>query len=439
MSPPTLPKQSVTSGAMDVPAAALPASLACFQGYGIELEYAIVDTESLDVRPLADKLLRAAAGRDTAEVQRDAMGWSNELALHQVEIKNLAPTPRLDELALAFQREVSAIDARLEAFGALLMPSGMHPWMDPKRETGLWDGEHAEIYRAYDRLFDCRRHGWVNLQSMHVNLPFGDDQEFAQLHAAVRLALPILPALAASSPYAAGRWTRFADYRMAVYRGHQARLPASMGKVIPAPSPSPAAYRSKVLAPMYRQLAERDETGELREVLCHEWLNARGAIPRFERNAIEIRVVDMQECPRADLAIAAATIALIRRLYETGPARLVTEGALETGVLTRIFTACTRDAERALIEDPRYLAILGLPGHACPGRELWARILDGLTADGLLGPQWSAPLKLIVDRGPLARRLLDTLGAEPAKDRLREVYRELCLCLKEGRMFQPQA
>lgn len=414
---------------------ASPVRLSAFQAYGIELEYAIVDAATLDVRPVADKLLAAAGGAGAAEVDRGEMGWSNELALHQVEIKNAAPTPRLDELALAFQREVSAIDARLEAYSARLMPGSMHPWMDPARETQLWQGLHADIYSAYDRLFDCRRHGWANLQSMHINLPFGDDQEFGQLHAAVRLVLPILPALAASSPFADGRWTGFADYRMEAYRGHQARLPASMGRLIPNRAGSPAAYRARVLAPMYRQLATREEAGELKGVLRHEWLNARAAVPRFERNAIEIRVADVQECPQADLAVAAAAIALIRRLYEAGPAWLATSGALETRVLADILERCIRDAEQASIEEPRYLALLGFAGHPCRARELWSRLLEDLTGRGLLAPGW-APLALIVERGSLARRLLDTLGKAPSRDALRATYNDLCLCLKEGRMFQ---
>jgi hypothetical protein len=32
-------------------------------------------------------------------------------------------------------------------------------------------------------------------------------------------------------------------------------------------------------------------------VLRHEWVNARGAIARFDRSAIEIRVLDVAECP----------------------------------------------------------------------------------------------------------------------------------------------
>ena len=83
------------------------------------------------------------------------------------------------------------------------MPTAMHPWMDPATETVLWD-DATDVYRTYDRIYGCRGHGWANLQSMHVNLPFADDSQFARLHAAIRLVLPLLPALAASSPIAEG-------------------------------------------------------------------------------------------------------------------------------------------------------------------------------------------------------------------------------------------
>ena len=50
------------------------------------------------------------------------------------------------------------------------MPTAMHPWMNPRIETRIWQRENAEIYTAYDRIFDCNRHGWANLQSMQLNL-----------------------------------------------------------------------------------------------------------------------------------------------------------------------------------------------------------------------------------------------------------------------------
>ena len=56
------------------------------------------------------------------------------------------------------------------------MPGGAHPWMDPARETRLWPHEDNEIYEAFDRIFGCTGHGWSNLQCVHLNLPFDDDE-----------------------------------------------------------------------------------------------------------------------------------------------------------------------------------------------------------------------------------------------------------------------
>lgn len=405
--------------------------LPAFAGYGVEIEYMIVDRETLDVRPLADQVLCQAAGRPANDVERGRMGWSNELALHLLEVKNRAPDPTLDDLPRAFRDEIAAIDALLEPMGARLMPGGMHPWMDPTTETRLWTHENSQIYRTYDRIFDCRRHGWGNLQSIHLNLPFGDDAEFARLHAAVRLVLPLLPALAASSPFAEGRATGFMDYRLEVYREHQNLLPSSVGECIPRPSASPAEYRAQILAPMYREIAAYGDGG----VLQHEWLNVRAAIPRFERNAIEIRVLDVQECPTADIAIAAAVVALVRRLYDEMPDEPDVDATNHTATLARIFRNCIRDGERAIIEDDHYLSQLGLDGGRWRADEVWTNLIDPLAATGALAATWEAPLRLILERGPLARRLVAAVGDAPDPHRLRDVYRELAECLHDDRLF----
>ena len=413
------------------PAQALPA----FAGYGVEIEYMIVDRDHLDVKPIADQLLCAAAGHPGADVMRGDMGWSNELALHVVEVKNLAPAQALEGLVDAFHGEVHAVERLLAPLGARLMPGGMHPWMDPKTETRLWTQDRAALYACYDRIFDCRRHGWGNLQSMHLNLPFAGDEEFARLHAAVRLALPILPALAASSPWADKRAAGCMDYRLAVYRDHQRQVPSSMGQCIPEPIASPAEYHTLVLAPMYREVAEYDalclkgDTGVLR----HEWLNVRAAVPRFERSAIEIRVLDTQECPLADLAVAAATAALVRQLYDGACAGGEPEDAPDTAALAAIFGACIRDAERAVVDDARYLALLGHDGGPSSAGELWTALVDRLAAGGLLAAGWLPPLGLILQHGPLARRLAAALDDDPG--RLHAVYGELCECLHDNRQF----
>jgi len=164
--------------------------LPAFSGCGIELEYMIVDRHTLAVLPVADELLHRLAGEYACEVRQGALCWSNELVLHLLELKNSNPDTAMESLPDALQGEIRHINRLLEPMGARLMPTAMHPFMNPRAETRLWPHLSAKIYRAYDRIFGCRCHGWANLQSLQLNLPFAGDQEFARLHAAVRLLLP---------------------------------------------------------------------------------------------------------------------------------------------------------------------------------------------------------------------------------------------------------
>ncbi len=405
--------------------------LAAFTACGIELEYMIVDRHTLDIRAVADALLRAPDGSWSNDVERGAFGWSNELAAHLVEVKNNDPTTPLEALVSGFAAEIGEIGRRLAPLGARLMPGSIHPWMDPRREARLWSHDYREIYEAYDRIFDCRRHGWANLQSMHVNLPFGSDLEFARLHAAVRLVLPILPALAASSPIAGGAFTGFLDYRMECYRTHTERLPSLMGTVIPEPVTSERQYRSEILAPMYREIAPFDPAGGMQD----EWLNSRAAIARFDRSAIEIRVIDTQEHPGADLAVAAATVAVTHRCYEQA-APSEQSAPLDSARLLSLLRGCARDGERAVIDDREYLGRMGFPGARCAAGELWQHLLEATLFAGQDGAgPWRGPLELILSRGTLARRILEAAGAQPTRARLLATGRRLCDCLATGEPF----
>ena len=203
--------------------------------------------------------------------------WSNELALHVIELKTNGPASRLEPLVKLFQEQVCRLNTILQPMGAQLLPTAMHPWMDPDRELKLWPHEYNPIYEAYNGIFDCRGHGWANVQSTHLNLPFADDDEFGRLHAAIRLLMPLLPALAASSPIVDRALTGLADYRMEVYRSNSRPVPSVTADVIPEPVYSRGDYEQKILQRMYRDIAPLDTQGVLR----HEWLNSRGAIARF--------------------------------------------------------------------------------------------------------------------------------------------------------------
>lgn len=426
-------------------------SLALFQGFGVELEHMIVDRRSLDVLPIADRLLHAgaAAMAGTAanigsmpappvgpvsdlDLHETGITWSNELVLHLIELKTTTPSPTLAGLAARFEDSVRRIDALLEPLGARLMPSAMHPWMDPIREMRLWPHDNAPVYAAFDRIFGCRGHGWANLQSVHLNLPFSGDDQFGRLHAAIRLLLPILPALAASSPVMDGRLTSVADNRLAVYRTNARRVPSVSGRVIPEPVFTRGHYEVQILDRIYRDLAPLDPEGLLRD----EWVNARGAIARFVRDSIEIRVLDVQECPIADLAICAAIVAVLMDLVDERWSSLAEQQSWPVEPLERHLVATLHHAERAVIDDAPYLAAFGFKAPRASAADLWRHLNESSVTPRALAPETAGAMSIILSDGSLATRLSRALGPAPSHADLHRVYGELCGCLEGGRLFR---
>ncbi len=404
-----------------------------FQAFGVELEYMIVDAKSLDVRPITDRVLEAVTGEITSDFVAGDITWSNELTAHVIELKTTEPASSLAPLPQAFQESVARINAVLAPMGARLMPSAMHPWMDPNQEMVLWAHDNNTIYEAFNRIFDCRGHGWANLQAVHLNLPFTGDAEFARLHAAIRVLLPILPALAASSPLMDGRPAGVLDSRVAVYQQNCRRIPAATGRVVPEPVFSSADYHRVILQPLYSDIAPFDAAGVLQE----EWLNARGAIARFERNTIEVRVLDVQECPQADVAICALIADVLEGLSAGrwgDPARLE---LWDTETLYSLLQSTIRDADRAVIGDADYRRLFGLEGpEPVTTGDLWKHLADAVGTNARSQQTSVRPaLQTLLDRGPLARRILSSVGAEPSRAQIAAVYRELCDCLAGGRMF----
>ncbi len=413
------------------------ARLGLFEGIGVELEYMIVDRDTLAVRPVADALMRLECEEAVSEVERGPIAWSNELVLHVVELKTNGPAPDLRGLAARFHAEVGRINAHLERLGARLMPGGMHPFMDPSTETHLWPHEHNEVYRTFDRIFGCGSHGWSNLQSTHLNLPFSTDGEFARLHAAGRAVIPLVPALAASSPYHDGKRAADLDGRVAMYRANSTGVPSVAGLVVPEVATSREQYEREILGRIYRDLEPHDPEGVLR----HEWVNARGAIARFGRGSIEIRLIDAQEGPRADLAVAAAVLAAVRWLCEDPPAGWTAANSIGTEELSALLAHTVRSGDAATIASAEYLRIFGLHQPTASASDVWRHIIRS-SLDALPGAsEWADELGVILEQGCLARRIVRSVGPETSRARMAVEYERLCTCLEEGEMYtlKPQA
>jgi hypothetical protein len=408
-------------------------SLHLFEAFGVELEYMIVDRQTLQVRPMADELIREQAGAYVSDVDRGEMAWSNELVLHVLELKTNGPAPELAKLAPLFQQQVNHLNRLLARYDAMLMPTGMHPLMDPGRDTRLWPHDYNAVYQAYDRIFNCQGHGWSNLQSTHLNLPFADDEEFGRLHAAIRLLLPILPALSASSPLVEGRYSGFRDTRLEVYRHNQARIPAIAGSIIPEAVFSRRDYEMRILDKIYRDIAPFDEAGLLQD----EFLNSRGAIARFSRGAIEIRLLDIQECPQADLAILQVLVAVLKKLVAGHWVSFKEQKNWHHEELAEILLDVIEQGQDAVIANASFLHLFGLPHTRCSARELWQHLWQDLRQEENLPAEVHAVMDVLLQQGSLSERIAAALGPDADPEAIARVYRRLSDCLASGTLFVP--
>ncbi|WP_304247701.1 glutamate-cysteine ligase family protein [Fibrobacter succinogenes] len=170
----------------------------------------------------------------------------------------------------------------LKSINAMLLPTAAHPFMDPA-EMKLWPYDCLDIYETYDRIFNCKGHGWANLQSTHINLSFNGDEEFGKLHGAIRALLPLIPAIAASSPFLDSKYCGFLDGRIETYRHNQEKIPSITGKVIPEAVFTYKDYEEQIFNRVKADIAPYDPE----HLLNHFFLNSRGAIARFDRGACE--------------------------------------------------------------------------------------------------------------------------------------------------------
>ncbi|MEX2528832.1 MAG: glutamate-cysteine ligase family protein [Gemmatimonadota bacterium] len=381
-----------------------PGPLGLFQGFGVEVEYMITRSDSLELAPVADALLARASQADAddspslapvSEVGRGELAWSNELVLHVLEMKTNGPASRLDGLSEAFHREVLQANAWLAPMGCRLLPGAVHPWMDPATETRIWPHEYTEVYRTFDRIFGCQGHGWSNLQSTHLNLPFNGDREFVALHSAIRGILPLIPALSAASPILDGRVSHSLDARMRAYAQNAVRVSSVTGAVVPEEVGSRDEYESKILSRIYRDMAPLDPDGVLR----HEWVNARGAIARFEREAMEIRIIDAQECPSADLAVVQMVVAALQPMVESALEQPLAWQRLDTASLASLLENTVAKGEKAVVVDAQLLSLLGMASLRRPSAgEVWHRLMEGVAPHASSGEKTAS--RVILDRGP---------------------------------------
>jgi gamma-glutamyl:cysteine ligase YbdK (ATP-grasp superfamily) len=270
---------------------------------GTEHEYSINDPH-FAACPVSDRIIRDICGRYESEILFGDVRLGKEL---QKTVIEFVPRSPAEEISALEAQLVKGIRKFCHIFRGryVLLGLGMHPTLVPDRAM-VWNHDEGEYYEVYDRLFDIRQHGWLNIQALQINLAYAQEKDLLAMYNRVRSLLPYLIAVTAASPIVEGKLTGTADNRLAYYRENQKEIPQICNGIIPERIRNLGEYTA-VQEQVYTALRERDAA-----ILCQEWLNSSGIIIRFSRKCLEIKALDEQECIRSDMAVCAFVRALLR-------------------------------------------------------------------------------------------------------------------------------
>lgn len=401
-----------------------------FEVYGIELEYMLVYNTNFKVAPIVDQLISKKTGKVSSDVDNGQIAWSNELVAHVIELKTNGPTNNLNSLSNYFHENIIEINTILKSLDAKLLPSASHPLMNPLKDTQLWKHSYSEVYELYNKIFDCKGHGWSNVQSTHINLPFFDDKEFEKLHAAIRILLPLIPGLCASSPILDGQNTGFKDTRLEFYKTNQKEIPELTGLVIPERVFTKVDYYATIFEPIKKAIKPFDT----KNILDHHFLNSRGAIARFDRNAIEIRLIDIQECPKADIAICVLIIEVLKLLVGKKLAPLKSQKNWTKESLFYILNEAIKNGEDAKISNLDYLELFDI-SEKTNISTVWRHLFQ--ISKPNIDESHHKAIETILEHGTLATRILKAIGTDDSQEHIIKIYTALGECLEQNKMFIP--
>jgi len=308
---------------------------------GPEHEFSLVNQE-LKVLPIVDKIIKAYCGKIINFVKLPSFTFGKEMQLHVMEIKANSPFKSPAQFEETMQNAVSTLNQIVHKHGALLLGTGMHPLLKLK-DTGIWPHHHRKIYQEYGKIFNLNQHGWLNIQSFHLNLPYQKEADGIQAHNLLANLCAYLPAITSSSPIYEGKVGPDLDNRLKFYKINQREIPSVAGEVIPDYADSFNQYKREVIGGYSKDLVK---AGAGKSLLSREWVNSRGVIFRFDRLALEVRVMDEQECVKSDVALSCFIRAALRGLIA------LKAELLPHDLLVKDFNSVVKEGLNASVSNP---------------------------------------------------------------------------------------
>lgn len=312
---------------------------------GPEHEFSVVD-DNLRAMSIVDTIMKDLHGRIVNAVEYPKYVVGKELQSHVLELKSKKPFHSPTDFEETMQESLlTVLDFIKSRYGASLLGTGMHPLLRIP-EANIWSHRHRAIYRAYEKIFNLRQHGWLNIQAFQLNLPYGGRKRGPTFHNIMANIVPYIPAITAASPIYEEKFGDYVDNRLYFYRNNQNEIPSLVGDVIPDYVSTTEEYVETVIGRYSNELARANAEKCITNV---EWINSRGIVFRFDRHAIEIRLIDEQECIRSDVAISCLVRAAMRGLLrEENQAQL-----LPHELLVKDFNSVVKRGLDAKVQHPK--------------------------------------------------------------------------------------
>jgi carboxylate-amine ligase len=232
-----------------------------------------------------------------------------------------------------------------------------------------------------------------------------------------------------------GKFTGSYDTRLKYYKINQAKIPSITGRVIPEAVFSKRNYLQVIYEKIKADIAQYDPEQKLNPI----WVNSRGAIARFDRGSIEIRVMDCQESPAADMAVVTIVVETIKALVAGKFLDHDTQMKWKTDTLAHIFDRVVENAGETVLDQQEYLQIFGVQEKKVTVQELWLHIVSRLSkGEGSELERRKHAINILLKEGTLAQRMVRAMNNNFSQANIAQVYRQLSVCLVQNKLFVPQ-
>jgi carboxylate-amine ligase len=242
---------------------------------GVELEFQVLDQESLDLVPRAEKVFASLLPDLQDKVAREFL--QSIFEIHTDICRNTG------EVEADLRQSISLAEHAADACSCFLFAAGIHPFASPSAQRVTDDDR-------YQRIMDDLQYVGRQFisQGLHVHVGMPDRETAILVTDIIQGYLPLLLALSACSPYFAGEDTGFSSFRTKLFEALPlAGIPDFLG--------SWQAYETEV-----RTLHQAGIITQLRDL----WWDARPS-PYF--GTVEIRICDMP-CKFKDIMTLTALV-----------------------------------------------------------------------------------------------------------------------------------